>query len=394
MTHPHRFRVIRVTGSAYERGESYGTQTRDEIRRSVEGYELAFAKQRGWSWAEAVAQAAPYEAVIEDSFPELITEMRGIAAGAGLTFADILTLNCRTELLWPGLTATAPLGGARECTSFGLTPERTASGEVWVGQNWDWLVHGVESVVMLEVERDERPNFVTIVEAGLLAKAGMNASGVAVVANALVSSADLGDLGLPFHIMLRAVLDCETLTDVVHTLHERRRASSANYLVGEASGAVMNLEVAPGGVDRASVLLPQNGAVVHANHFQSPPAGITDLAPLGMSDSYVRQQRMSAAVAEHRRTLTLDDVHETLCDHAGFPNSVCCHPDPRDAEGEQWQTVLSVVFEPATQTMYLAPGTPCTNPKERFDLSAFLGTPPAFTVPPEHLDRANEGNPS
>ena len=46
-----------------------------------------------------------------------------------------------------------------------------------------------------------------MVEAGLLAKTGMNSSGLGLVTNALVTDDDTGDARLPYHVALRAILD-------------------------------------------------------------------------------------------------------------------------------------------------------------------------------------------
>jgi isopenicillin-N N-acyltransferase-like protein len=83
---------------------------------------------------------------------------------------------------------------------------------------------------VLEVRQDEGPDFVTVVEAGLLAKTGMNAAGLGLVTNALVTDADVGEPGLPYHVLLRAHPDpaahpCEqgaTIASVLMDLTARR----------------------------------------------------------------------------------------------------------------------------------------------------------------------------
>ena len=46
-----RFRRIRVSGSPYDRGFSYGQQAASEAHASKAGYELAVGRQLRWSWA-------------------------------------------------------------------------------------------------------------------------------------------------------------------------------------------------------------------------------------------------------------------------------------------------------------------------------------------------------
>ena len=118
-----------------------------------------------------------------------------------------------------------------ECTAFAVVPEASASGHTLIGQNWDWLLHCFDTVVVLEAEQDEGPNYVSVVEAGLLAKTGMNSSGLGVATNALVTEDDRGEPAMPYHVLLRAFMDCETISDALSAAQRSRRSSSANYLL-------------------------------------------------------------------------------------------------------------------------------------------------------------------
>ena len=70
----------------------------------------------------------------------------------------------------------------------------------------------------------------TLVEAGLLAKAGLNAHGIGVVTYGLTCTDDKGGPGLPCHVLLRALLDAPDPAACLGVLKRGDRASSANYL--------------------------------------------------------------------------------------------------------------------------------------------------------------------
>ena len=183
-----------------------------------------------WSGSEA----ARFEAPIAEFRPDYLAEMRGIADGAGLDLVDVLAINVRTEVMFAAKARQAtghPGSGPHECSSFAVAPPPGTSGPTLVGQNWDWLPHSAETVVVLEAQRDDGPDFVTVVEAGLLAKTGMNSSGLGLVTNALVTADDAGLPGLPYHLLLRAILDCENVSDAIAALQAGVRSSSANYLI-------------------------------------------------------------------------------------------------------------------------------------------------------------------
>lgn len=378
MPESRRYPRIRVSGSPYERGRLYGEAARDRIHHGRAGYERAFARAAGWNWEQAVAAAAPLEDAIAAAFPAYVEEMRGIADGAQLAFADVLTMNARTEVMWAATArqaASMRAEHARECSSFALLPSRTADRHTLVGQNWDWLVHGFETVVVLEVEQDDAPNYVTVVEAGLLAKTSINSSGLGIATNALVTSADRGAPGLPYHVVLRALADCHTLTDAVDVVQRHWRSSSANYLLAHRDGTAINLETAPGDYSQVYPLLPVDGGSVHTNHFLAPLREVTDVSVYAMPDSLVRLQRVQDAIASAARPATVDSLREALSDHADYPNSVCCHPDVRTAPEGRWATVTSVIMDLDDRTIWVSDGNPCRHPYRALTFDGLLDKP-------------------
>jgi isopenicillin-N N-acyltransferase like protein len=369
---------VRVSGGPRHRGRQYGEEARQRIGASRAGYEEAFGRAAGWTWGQAVEAAAVFGPEIEATFPEYAEEMRGIAEGAALSYDDVLTLNARTEVIWAATARQAAAQRSRfaaECTAFALLGQRTTSGRPLIGQNWDWLVLGFDTLVVLEVEQPEAPNFVTVVEAGLLAKASLNSAGLAVVTNALVSSADVGAPGIPYHVMLRALADQETMADAIGTVIGNVRASSANYLIATADDLAVDLEAAPGDYRTVEAMLPERGALVHTNHFLRPISGAADVSVYAMPDSLVRYQRAEPAVKESSVPTDLSVISAVLCDHADFPSSVCCHADPREQDGNQWATVMSVVMDPAERRMWLASGNPCQYAFVELDQAALLSKP-------------------
>lgn len=365
-----RYPRIRLCGSHLERGRQYGEAARDRILACRDGYEAAFRQAAGWSWERASEAAQAFEPAIEKAFPQYLEEMRGVAEGAGVEFTDVLTLNTRTEVIWAATAREVAGQRASECTAFALLGSRTACGRPLVGQNWDWLARSSERLVVLEVEQEDAPNFVTVVEAGLLAKFSLNAAGLAVATNALVTAADRGAPGLPYHVVLRALADCEQLTTAVDTVQRHVRASSANYLLATGDDVAVDLEAGPGGFDGVQAILPKGGAIVHTNHFRRPPQAVSDVSLFAMPDSLVRLQRAEGEIAERPEPHDLGSLRRALSDHADFPSGVCCHPRPGDEE--QWSTICSVVMDPRERRMWLAFGRPCETDFVELELGDLL----------------------
>ena len=378
------FPHVRVSGGARERGRAYGEQARRRISTSIHAYEEVFGAYAGWSWPEVRREAARYEASIAAFDERYVDEMRGIAEGADVDLEDILSINVRTEVMFAAKAraaeaAGADAGGPRqgECTAFAVVPEASATGHTLIGQNWDWLLHCFDTVVVLEAEQDEGPNFVSVVEAGLLAKTGMNSSGLGVATNALVTEDDRGEPGIPYHVLLRAFMDCETISDALSVAQRAPRSSSANYLLAHRDGMAVDIEAAPGDFSRMFLLFPEDGVLAHTNHFRSPAFDRKDISLWVMPDSPFRLERLRAAVERAAPDLTLDTFREVLADHANFPSGVCCHPDDRMDLFDQGSTVASVLMDLDDARIWVADGRPCTAPFRELDVDSLLDKPSA-----------------
>ena len=211
-----------------------------------------------------------------------------------------------------------------------------------------------------------------MVEAGLLAKTGLNAAGLGLVTNALVTDADEGVPGLPYHVLLRAILDCTTVTEALTILQAGLRSSSANYLIAQASGAALDVEAAPGDFTRLYPQFPDRGLLLHTNHFLAPHLHpVQDVSLWAMPSSAVRLQRLQAGA---RTPATLDDFRALLADHADYPHGICSHPDPGEHPLEQGATIASVLMDLNARRLWLAAGNPCQAPYTELDLS-WLGAP-------------------
>ncbi len=377
------FQHVRAQGTAYQRGRQYGTQAAERVRLSVQAYERVFAHLTGWDWPAVQREASRFETPIGEFRPGYLDEMRGIADGAGLGLADILAINVRTEVMYSAKARHAPLTRqapdaqapvirplTAECSAFARAPAPGQPGGPILGQNWDWLSHAAQTLIVLEARPDDGPDFVTVVEAGLLAKAGLNSAGLGLVTNAMVTDADVGEPGLPYHVLLRAILDCGTVTGALQVLQTGPRSSSANYLVAQAGGAALDIEAAPGDVTRLYPLFPdEDGLLLHTNHFQSPHlqaqrTGPADLGLWAMPSSAVRLQRLRAGAVKR----DLDGFRALLADHADYPHSICAHPDPADHPLDAGRTIASLLMDAESRQIWLAAGNPCQEPYQPLDI--------------------------
>jgi isopenicillin-N N-acyltransferase-like protein len=371
----HAIRRVVMRGGPFERGQQYGRQARDLILESIASYRELFFHRQKLSWAEAIAGALTYEASIDAFAPEILEEIHGIANGAEVESGDILALNTRSELMFaPPRSAAVPERAPGECTSFALLPEATQSGHTLIGQNWDWIPFAGKVLLMLEVHRDDGPGFVSITEAGLIAKMGCNAAGLGVCTNTLVSRQDNGRPGVPYHVMLRKLLDCETITEAARMLTATPRALSANYLVAHASGLAFNAESLPGDAAGIAFVLPEDGMIAHTNHFVHPDFACQDARVADQPHSLFRLDSMRRNLRRGTPGLSVEFLKGALQDHRGHPDGVCSHPDQRFPPIEQRATLASMIVDLDAGELWVASGPPCTNEYERFDLRSMFST--------------------
>ncbi len=308
--------------SARERGEAFGRAHSEAVRHTIAVYERMFAELGVDASGKVRVPLAARE------------EIEGIAAGAGVPVDAVLAVNARTEILAGA--------GPTECSVVG------AGG--LLAQNWDWHPALAESTLVWIVREPSRRWFVTLTEAGMLAKIGLNDAGLGICLNLLRSSADGGHDGTPIHVLLRQVLaTCRSVDDAVALLTDATVSASSAVTVATA-GDVATVELAPGG---ANVLRGAVGA--HTNHFLEPPIGARDTME---SESTVPRLQVV-------RSAPLLDA---LRSHDGHPDGVCRHLDEALPWAEQVVTVASVVMNLAHLRFHVASGQPCTHEHVQIEL--------------------------
>jgi isopenicillin-N N-acyltransferase-like protein len=365
------FPLISVGGAPYERGRSYGRQAAAQIRHSVASYARIFAFY-GLDWAAMQERARPFAAVVEAFDPELLEELRGIAEGSGRALEEILALNARTELLPPSLSVASPawpeaaarnrLAGVPEhgeCTAVAVLPEASATGTPWLAQTWDWTGDQRAACVLLRVETPGRPALLTLTEAGMLAKIGVNEAGLGVCLNILRSPLDGRRPGLPVHVLLRAVLGAADVDAAVRLVQSVPVGASSNLLCADRGGSAADLELTPAA---QAVLRPRGGLLIHTNHCLAPETA-PEASPIDtMPSSAPRYGRAEALLRPLAGRIGRETLVALLSDESDALDAICRRPDPLLPAPARVETVAAVLIDLATSTLYVAPGIPADVP--------------------------------
>ncbi|HEY96635.1 MAG TPA: hypothetical protein G4O16_00435 [Dehalococcoidia bacterium] len=345
-----KIKVVEVSGTPYEMGFQYGKAC-PEIRTIIDITCQVFG---GRDTVRGLAERyiPMYLPAAEAYAPEIVDEMKGMAAGAHLDFQDIFFLNITYEIAVPSIMG---------CTSFALTCEATDNGETIAGQNFDYLSMWEDSMVLLKMRPEHGPDILAIAFAGSLGLIGFNSAGISLNLNLLRNKDSLApDGGVPAHIILGKVLTSETVNQAISIITSAGRRSAKNFLLTNDKGDIVDLEVTSDDID---VHYAEEGIFVHANHFSSSRLKSDDLAPEYWPDSYIRRQRLFQLIKNHHGSMSVGLMKLLLQDHHNDPNSICRHPDPENPLpfGRMMKTLVSLISCPKEGKAHIALGNPCQN---------------------------------
>jgi isopenicillin-N N-acyltransferase-like protein len=333
--------LIDTGGSAYAIGLDVGRAVRDQIQTAAASTRADFARSND---ERVVERIGAYLAATERVAPEVVAELRGMADGSGVPFAELFVMNATAEL-------NQEVGRFEECTVAGVTQSGTADGSVLLAHNEDATAGWADLTYLIRAEPDDAPAFAAFTYAGLLLHQGVNAAGLASVGNALYARD--AHPGIPKLFLYRRAIAQRTIEDAIRAVTDPTRAFGNNHLFANADGDVYDVEVS--GCDWA-LHHAGNRFLVHANHFVSP-----DLAHLDRDEdllnSRLRQKRIERLIDAAWGTITPGSLRAIVSDHANYPKSVCKHHTP-DSDLD-YGTIGSLVIDVSTRTLWACSGNPC-----------------------------------
>jgi len=347
-----------LEGTPRERGVRHGEAFADEIRANVRRYLDYFAKY-GVEEDVAREQANEFISLIEEANSTYFEEMEGVAAGSDLPLEDVTIVNVRHTIVYSAFAdevASEPADTSPEtidgCTSFGVQPERSSSSHTLLGQNWDWL-EPIDAFIM-DARPQEAPNLVTLTEAGMVGgKFGLNEHGIGYVVNGLTTPDDgAHPYRKPSHVRGREILAADRLDRAIEPIISEKRPCSRNYMVGHASGELLDIETGP---DAVSYLNPERGLLTHANHFEDRETFTSEFEQL-IPHTVCRGMRIKRLLSKYE-TIRETDLQEVLRDHFDAPTGICHHENPQ--EDAPSHTKASIIMDLNDRRMLAAAGPPC-----------------------------------
>ena len=272
--------IVRLGGNPYLVGRGLGEKAAPVIRDVV--FNTAqFGGLTQWLGSDRLARL---EEASRRHFPEFVREIEGIADGAGIAFQEAFLWNCRGDLGDP----------AREredaCTTV-MLPAVDGRPAV-IGHNEDGAPEFADYGFLARVEPDDGMSFTAFCYPGMLPghAFGVNDAGLVQTINN-IRPHDL-TVGIPRHVVTRAVLACPSLADALDLLRRKDRAAGFHHNLGEAaSGRLLSVEAPASGCAAVEVAEPS----AHANHLIRRE--FSELAQTVTPSSEARQGRADEMLA-------------------------------------------------------------------------------------------------
>jgi len=359
---PMEYPYFEAAGTARELGRQHGEQAADRIHGYVDYLAASLKVSR-----EALHQRAlRFLPLFERTCPAQVEEIHGLAEGARLPFADALAVQLRGEL---GQVAD---GG---CTTFAIGPRGTASGEPLVGQTSDNPAELLPFGYVLRLEPQGRPEILMWTFGGMIGYHGINAHGVSHFANSL-GGGPPWKFALSHYPLKRMILECRKVSEVVELMHRVPVCSNGNYMLGDAEGTILDVELSSDGPR----LLEEDGAgfLAHSNHYVCGEHACAENFQQSLPDSFPRLARMHQLIREKFGSITVEDVRRFLSDHEGAPVGICRHPHEGISPAilpNTGHTVAALIAEPVRGKLHVSCGNPCENPFVEYTLRSQSNPP-------------------
>jgi Acyl-coenzyme A:6-aminopenicillanic acid acyl-transferase len=340
---------VRVDGDPFERGRQHGEARAGAMRAFLDDglCRLNRVLPRAVTMESLRPALAAYEAEIAAATPLLAEEMRGLAAGAGITVEEAVLLQARREIM--GYQRIPTRG---DCTTYAL-----AGADPVLAQTIDLNGDLDDQLCVLDVGAPGSARRSLVLSfAGLLGYLGVNSDGLAIGLN-LVLGGEWRP-GLPPYLAIRHLLDtASTVDEAVDVLRSLRLASSRSLSFCDGTRA------AYAEILGDEVRVVEEGESVHTNHFLDP-----DLAPNDELNVFARNysvQRLDTC----RARLTALPAGAGVEDHFALLSAPpICVEGNGDIRRER--TVAAVVMRPDRGELHVRPGDPSRSGTQRFALSS------------------------
>lgn len=346
-----------LEGSARERGTQHGETLREQVNEGLDRWrELVAARgQNPDRRVIEIAERSPYVGTLQSRCPDLLDEVRGIAEGAAVTFAEALVLNLMDEEWW------FRDGEESGCS---LVAGRPAGARAPVlAQNMDLPTWMEDLQVVLRIRHageDAGTERVVLSAAGMIGLTGARGGGVAVGVNTLLQL-PRSLHGVPVAFVVRSVLEHPSAESAAGWLAAMPHSSGQHYAIVD-DHQVIGVECSAAGAALRH-FAPEEW-LLHTNHplwsdpsIISPPEAV-GIVGVRLHSSHRRFDALTS-FEQTARHAPADAIAAMLANESSGVCMVATEQYPTSTFG-------SVQFSPGSGRYRVAPGSPAHTPWQEY----------------------------
>jgi isopenicillin-N N-acyltransferase-like protein len=259
-----RLKEITLSGTGYELGFQHGKTLKKEINEIVIKWKENISKNFSKDADQLLTGFFAYAHFTDDVqkyTPELYEEIKGIAAGSGQRFEDILGLNLLDEY-WVFLNNAQNSNEGHHCSCIGISAK--GGQKAYIAQNMDIEKYCDGFQILMRISRDKnRPEQLLLTFPGCIGLTGLNEAGIGSCENTLLQLKASAS-GLPVMFIFRKIVNMTNRDELLRFIQQVPHASGQNYVIG-IKGEVFDFEASANQVIQYNPE-NQNGSVCHTNH--------------------------------------------------------------------------------------------------------------------------------
>jgi predicted choloylglycine hydrolase len=263
------------------------------------------------------------------------------------------------------------------CTNFGLSPQRTTTGETIVAKNFDYLNDLASLILTCETRPKEGYKTLGCKMAPLPGIfEGMNEHGLLATYN-LAFTTDKPRNFVPLSIALQEMLEtCRSTEEAVKFITQAKRGGhDALLMLADAEGDIKAVEISS---NHSATREMVNGQIINTNHYHTeemqqyevPRKAVffgkevtRDQVGKRVYESSEQRLKRAQELLEGRAKVDEDYIAATLRDHGkdGKPSNltICLH-------SEYSSTLRSMIFYPERKVIKVLYGNPCKSEYAEF----------------------------
>ena len=346
------------SGSDYEIGLQQGQSNREAIQKALEAiFNLDLVKQSKPKLVPKhlfvmLAKRRANKMLrkdLESFYPKQAERIGGIAEGSKVDVPSLLFVQMLEMILC-------------SCTSIGLLPNATSTGETILAKNFDYL--NFTEPYSLVCETQPKEGFKTLC-CRMVPLSGaldaMNEHGLAMTYN-LARSVDEPECHVPTSVILQEMLEaCKNTQEAIDFLTKAKTGGHDGVVtLADSKG---NLETVELSCRHLKVRVPEGDVVVSTNHYQTAEMKSVEIPASkaqkvqGYRTSPIRLER-AKELLRNKKNIDEESVKTVLRDHGSenkpSDSTVCMH-------SKMSGTTRSIIMYPNRRLIKVLFGHPCTS---------------------------------